>query len=173
MFKDEQLTEIVDLLSTLDEKKTKIYLGCDSVKHKIKGVWHATYATVMIVHKDGSKGCRIFSALSTERDYDTSKNRPALRLMTEVYKVTDLYLQLYPLIDQFDIEVHLDVNPDKEFGSSCVATQAAGYVLGMTGLEPKLKPDSWAASFGADGIGRGYQNRTVGTKPSRRLKSTG
>lgn len=29
------------------------------------------------------------------------------------------------------------------------------YVLGMTGIEPKLKPESWAASFGADGVAHG------------------
>lgn len=37
------------------------------------------------------------------------------------------------------------------------------YVLGMTGIEPKLKPESWAASFGADAIahGRGGYNEMV------------
>ena len=28
--------------------------------------------------------------------------------------------------------------------------QAAGYVLGMTGITPKLKPDAFSSSFAAD-----------------------
>lgn len=33
----------------------------------------------------------------------------------------------------------------------------------MTGVEPKLKPDSWAASFGADAVvhGRGTKDEVL------------
>jgi len=158
MFTEDQITDIVDLLITLSDD-TKIYLGCDSLRYKKNKKWMAKYATVLIVHKNGNNGCKIFQNISHERDYDVKKNRPSMRLMNEVYKVADLYLQLAPFIDQYDIEVHLDVNPDPKYGSSCVATQAAGYILGVTGITPKLKPDAFAASFGADGIGREFHNR--------------
>jgi predicted RNase H-related nuclease YkuK (DUF458 family) len=80
-------------------------------------------------------------------------------MMNEVSKVCQLYTQLAPFIDEYDIEIHLDINTDPKHGSNCAANEAAGFVLGMTGIEPKLKPESWAASFGADGIahGRGVQ----------------
>lgn len=82
-----------------------------------------------------------------------------MRMMNEVMKVCQLYTQLAPFIDEFAVEIHLDINTDAKHGSNCAANEAAGYVLGMTGIEPKLKPDSWAASFGADGVvhGRGVR----------------
>jgi len=158
-FTEKQILEIKSVLSGVDENLTKIYFGCDSLRMKKNKVWHAKYATVMIIHKNGKNGCRIFRDISWERDYDQNKARPALRLMNEVYKVSELFIQMHPFIKGYDIEVHLDVNPDERFGSSCVAKQAAGYILGVTGIHPKLKPDALAASFGADGIGRGFDLR--------------
>ena len=151
MFTQKQIEEIVDLLSTLDSN-TKVYLGCDSVRlHKGGRMW-GKYATVCIVHMNGKNGCRIFSHKSTEPDYDVKSNRPRMRMMNEVIKVCELYNQLIPFIDEYDIEVHLDINQDPKHGSNCAAQEAAGYVLGVTGLQPKLKPESWASSFGADHI---------------------
>jgi uncharacterized protein len=158
MLCENQLSDLVGLLSGLSSD-TKIYMGCDSIRYQKQGIWFAKYATVCIVHMDGNKGCRVFRTITHERDYDKSKKRPSLRLMNEVYKVVEMYQQLYPFIDEYDCEIHLDINTDPKHGSSCVATQAAGYVLGVTQQQPKLKPDSWAASFGADGIARGYDRR--------------
>jgi predicted RNase H-related nuclease YkuK (DUF458 family) len=110
---------------------------------------------VAIVHKDGNKGCKIFSNVSYEPDYDLKKDRPKMRMLNEVRKVCELYTQLAPFIDEYDIEIHLDINMDPKHGSNCAASEAAGYVLGVTGIEPKLKPESWAASFGADGVAHG------------------
>jgi predicted RNase H-related nuclease YkuK (DUF458 family) len=154
MFNQSQIEEIVDLLLTLSPD-TKVYLGCDSVRFNRGGRWYARYATVAIVHMNGKHGCRIFNNISVEPDYDLKKNRPKVRMMNEVTKVCQLYIQLAPFIDEFDIEIHLDINTDPKHGSNCAANEAAGYVLGMTGIEPKLKPDSWAASFGADAVVHG------------------
>jgi uncharacterized protein len=152
MFTKKQIEELVDLLLTLDNS-TKIYLGCDSVRFVKDGRKFARYATVAIVHMNGNKGCKIFSAKSIEPDFDVKKHRPSIRLMNEVMKVCELYNQLAPFIDEFDCSIHLDINTNPVYGSNCVATQAAGYVLGVTGLTQdkiKLKPEAWCASFGAD-----------------------
>lgn len=154
MFTQKQIEEIVDLLTTLTSD-TKIYLGCDSVRTFRNGRFYGRYATVCIVHKNGNKGCKIFSHSTTEPDYDLKQGRPKMRMMNEVQKVCQLYVQLAPFIDEFDIEIHLDINTDPRHGSNCAASEAAGYVLGMTGIKPKLKPQSWAASFGADGVAHG------------------
>lgn len=149
MFTQKQIEDIVDLLVTVDEN-TKIYLGCDSVryvKHKRK---MARFATVCIVHMNGKNGCRIFSNISHEPDYDMKPGKPKMRMMNEVIKVCELYNQLAPYIDQYDIEIHLDISNDPKQGSNCAANEAAGYVLSLTGVQPKLKPDSFASSFGAD-----------------------
>lgn len=149
MFTDTQTEELIDLLCDLGSD-TKIYLGCDSVRFKKNGAWFAKYATVAVIHKFGRNGCRVFRHISVERDFDVKKNRPSIRLMNEVRKVAELYTQLGPLIDGFDVEIHCDVNLDPIHGSNCVADQAAGYILGVTGIEPKMKPNAWAASFCAD-----------------------
>ena len=154
MFTKKQIEDLVDLLVTLDSN-TKIYLGCDSVRYVKDNRWSARYATVAIVHKNGNNGCRIFSHNSIEPDYDLKKNRPKMRMMNEVMKVCSLYTQIAPFIDEFDVEIHLDVNTDPMHGSNCAASEAAGYVLGMTGLHAKLKPESFAASYGADAVAHG------------------
>lgn len=158
MFTEIQITEIVDLLSTLNSE-TRVYLGCDSVKFVKNGRKYARYATIAVIHMNGNKGCRVFSNISVEPDYDAKLNRPSTRLMNEVAKVCQLYIQLVPFIDEYDIEIHLDIGLDPvKNASSCVATQAAGYVLGVTGLPEKnikFKPESWCSSIGADGIVHG------------------
>jgi predicted RNase H-related nuclease YkuK (DUF458 family) len=167
MFTEEQLNDIFELLTEVNGN-TKLYLGCDSIAYKRgvengKRIWYGKFATVLVVHMNGNNGCRIFRHVDHERVYDTKKNRPADRLMKEVYRTSALYNQLIGLIDGFETEIHLDVNPNKEHGSSCVVSQATGYILGTTGINPdsvKLKPEAFAASFGADGIGRGYHERS-------------
>lgn len=157
MFTQKQIEDIVDLLIECNNN-TKIYLGCDSIRYFKNNRAYGRYATVAIIHKNGKNGCKIFSDVSFEPDYDVKKNRPKMRMLNEVRKVCELYNQLIPFIDEYDVEIHLDINLDPKHGSNCAASEAAGYVLGMTGIEPKLKPESWAASFGADGVAHGKTN---------------
>jgi predicted RNase H-related nuclease YkuK (DUF458 family) len=152
MFTDKQLDELINLLCEVNSN-TKIYIGSDSVRFKKDGERFFRVCTVCVVHMNGRNGCRVFKHRTTHRDYDIKKSRPSQRLMTEVMQTCELYTQLAPIIDGFDIEIHADINPDEKHGSSCVAQQAAGYILGVTGLpedQIKLKPDAFVASFGAD-----------------------
>lgn len=155
MLTQNQIEKIVDVLATVD-KNTKIYLGCDSIRIRKNGRWYGKYATVAIIHKNGKSGCQIFSHKSVEPDYDVKQKgkqyRPKIRMMNEVAKVCQLYTQLIPFIDEYQVEIHLDISQDPKNASNCAAKEAAGYVLGVTGMQPKLKPDSFAASFGADHI---------------------
>jgi predicted RNase H-related nuclease YkuK (DUF458 family) len=72
-----------------------------------------------------------------------------MRLMNEVYKVADLYLQLSQEIPN-EIQVHLDINPSELHGSSCVINEAVGYIRGMCNVIPMVKPQAFAASYAAD-----------------------
>jgi len=130
--------------------ETKIYLGCDSERFRMNDVWYADYILAIVVHIDGKHGCKLFGEVVRERDYDQRKDRPATRLMTEVYKVSDLYLKLADVLDGRDVEVHLDINPDEDHGSSCVLNQAIGYIKGTCNVVPLVKPDAFAASYAAD-----------------------
>ena len=129
---------------------TKIYLGCDSERMRIDGVWHADYVLVIVVHINGNNGCKLFGEVQRERDYDQRVSRPSTRLMTEVYKVSELYLKLQDVLDGRDVEVHLDINPDEDHGSSVVISQAVGYIKGTCNVIPFVKPDAFAASYAAD-----------------------
>lgn len=151
MFTDKQINDIVELLVNLNND-TKVYLGCDSVRYAKGNKKMARFATVCIIHMNGKNGCRIFSNISHEPDYDTKPGKPKMRMMNEVIKVCELYNQLAPFIDSYDVEIHLDISTDPKQGSNCAASEAAGYVLGVTGVEPKLKPESFASSFGADHV---------------------
>jgi predicted RNase H-related nuclease YkuK (DUF458 family) len=44
----------------------------------------------------------------------------------------------------------LDINPDEMHGSSCVVSQAIGYIKGTCNVVPFVKPDAFAASYAAD-----------------------
>ena len=130
--------------------ETKIYLGCDSERIKIDGVWYADYILAIVVHINGNNGCKLFGEVQRERDYDQKYSRPSQRLMTEVYKVSDLYLKLAEVLEGREVEVHLDINPDEEHGSSCVISQAVGYIKGVCNVIPFVKPEAFAASYAAD-----------------------
>ena len=143
MFTQKQIEEIVDLLITLDEN-TKIYIGTDSVRYKKDGRSYAKFASVCVIHMNGRHGCKVFRHRSEEPDYDLKKNRPSMRMMNEVIKTCELYNQLAPFIDCYDVELHLDINLNPIYGSNCAAKQAAGYALGVTGVSEnavKFKPD--------------------------------
>jgi predicted RNase H-related nuclease YkuK (DUF458 family) len=104
----------------------------------------------VVIHKDGKHGAKVFGEITTERDYDQAKDRPRMRLMNEVMKAAQLYLDLADAIGDRQCEVHIDINPNHKHGSSCVISEAVGYIRGMTGVTPRVKPEAWAASIAAD-----------------------
>ena len=130
--------------------ETKIYLGADSERFQIGKEWFADYILVVVIHIDGRHGCKIFGSVERERDYEVKKNKPRMRLMNEVYKVADLYLKMADVLEDFDVEVHLDINPSEIHGSSCVINEAIGYIRGMCNVIPLVKPKAFAASYAAD-----------------------
>jgi predicted RNase H-related nuclease YkuK (DUF458 family) len=143
----------LDLVKTFinaQSPKTKIYLGCDSERVKINGTWYADYALAIVVHIDSCHGCKIFGEVVRERDYDQRVDRPSMRLMNEVYKVSDLFQRLAEVLEDRLVEVHLDINPNEMHGSSCVINQAIGYIKGTCNVIPMVKPRAFAASYAAD-----------------------
>jgi predicted RNase H-related nuclease YkuK (DUF458 family) len=136
---------------TNSSHESKIYIGGDSERIKLpNGKWVADYATVVVIHIDGKHGAKIFGEVTREPDFDHKIARPSLRLMNEVFKVQNLYSQLQEVIGYRHCEIHLDLNPDERHGSSCVVTQAVGYILGTCNIKAQVKPNAFAASIAAD-----------------------
>jgi predicted RNase H-related nuclease YkuK (DUF458 family) len=127
-----------------------VYLGADSERYNKNGRWMADYTLAVVVHHGGRHGCKIFGEVQTENDYDQRQDRPVVRLMNEVYKVSELYLKLVDALVDRHVEIHLDINPDEEHASNVVIQQAIGYIRGVCQMTPKVKPDAFAASFAAD-----------------------
>jgi predicted RNase H-related nuclease YkuK (DUF458 family) len=130
--------------------ETRIYLGCDSERLRVNGVWHADYVLAIVVHINGNNGCKLFGEVHRERVWDAKVSKPSMRLMTEVYKVSELYLKLAEVLEGRHVEVHLDINPNEMHGSSCVISQAIGYIKGTCNVVPFVKPEAFAASYAAD-----------------------
>jgi predicted RNase H-related nuclease YkuK (DUF458 family) len=129
--------------------ETKIYIGVDSERFRLNGVWYVDYISAVVVHFDGKHGCKIFGAVDRERDFGQSARKPKLRLMGEVYRAADLYLELSKEVAH-DMEVHLDLNPNEMYGSNVAVQEAVGYIKGMCGVIPMVKPNAPAASYCAD-----------------------
>lgn len=130
---------------------TKVYIGGDSERILVgDNKWVADYTLAIVVHINGNNGCKIFGEVQREPVYDQKRDRPRMRLMTEVYKIADLYLKLHEVMEDLDVEVHLDINPNEMHGSSCVINEAIGYIKGMCNVVPIVKPNAWAASTCAD-----------------------
>ena len=130
--------------------ETKIYIGGDSERFLIGKDWYADYIMVVVVHINGNNGCKIFGEVQRERDWDQKRDKPRMRLMNEVYKIADLYLKLHDVLEDREVQVHLDINPNEMHGSSCVINEAVGYIKGMCNVVPMVKPRAFAASYAAD-----------------------
>jgi predicted RNase H-related nuclease YkuK (DUF458 family) len=143
----------IDEVKSFIEKQSpqsKIYIGGDSEKVCVNDTWYADYTLVIVIHIDGKHGCKVFGEVHRERDYEHKKNKPRMRLMTEVMKVAELYLKLHEVLEDRDVQIHLDINPSEMHGSSCVINEAIGYIRGTCNVVPLVKPEAFAASYAAD-----------------------
>ena len=136
--------------NTSDE--TKIYIGCDSqrIRKRRKGKKIARYVTTVVCHIDGKRGARVFGGVSYHEIKDGDLSKPFTRLFKEAEMVVEVYEDLYDVLMDREVELHIDVNPDKMHGSNIVHGAAVGYILSITGIEPKVKPEAFAASCCAD-----------------------
>ena len=157
--------------------ETKIYVGGDSERHRVDGVWYADYTVCVVVHIDGCHGCKVFGQVTRERDYDQRKNKPHLRLMNEVYKIAELFLQIQDAVGERHCEVHLDINEKKTAVSNEVMDQAVGYIRSTCNVVPMIKPNSPAASFCADRFAeikqRDAESKNVSASRLKRRRKTG
>lgn len=143
------IDQVKEFIST-QSMESKIYIGGDSVRYPIGKEWFADYTLAIVIHIDGKHGCKLFGEVQTEKDFDQKVNRPRMRLMNEVYKISELYLKLCDVFEDREVEVHLDINPNSNYGSNCVINEAIGYIRGTCNVIPMVKPNAFAASSAAD-----------------------
>jgi len=161
--------ELVDYLQNLFDEQMeknrtlKVSIGTDS--QKIKGTLYK-FATVILITATEDlgggviwgRGGMIISATYNhdfmKKDVDGRKRDKELvneRMVFEVGKSIEVATQIAELLDVYEIplEIHADINPNPKHDSNKALQSAVGYILGM-GYEFKIKPESFAASNGAD-----------------------
>lgn len=149
MHKSINIEEVRDFIQA-QGPDTKIYIGADSERLLVGGKAVADYTLAIVVHINGKHGAKVFGEVHREPDYDQKRGKPRMRLMTEVYKVAELYLKLADVLEGRKVEIHLDINPDVKYGSNCVINEAVGYIKGVCNVTPMVKPNAFAASYCAD-----------------------
>jgi predicted RNase H-related nuclease YkuK (DUF458 family) len=127
-----------------------VYIGCDSIRFKKGGRWFAKYSVVVILHMDQRHGCKLFHKSEIQPDYGNLR----MRLMTEVGYAVETALELVDVIGDRVFQVHLDINPDEKHKSYVALKEAQGYVRGVMGFDPHVKPDGFAATHAADHVVR-------------------
>lgn len=127
-------------------QNSSVYIGADSIRHKKNGQWYAKYSTVIVVHMDSKRGCKLFHNSVDMPDYGNLRQR----LLNEVMYAIEAATEIIDHLGDRHLEIHLDVNPDPKHKSSVAVKEALGYVKGTLGLDAKIKPASFAATHAAD-----------------------
>lgn len=149
-------TEAIEAIKA-STPESAVYIGTDSVRFRKNGKWYARYATVVVLHKDMSKGCKVWHhkvVLPDSNDAGKEENMGArmARLLKEVEFTIDHALVVLPECGNRYVEIHLDVNPDPKTGSHIACNSAVGWVTGTLGISPKVKNEAWAATHAADHV---------------------
>jgi len=126
--------------------QSSVYVGTDSIRFRKNKQWYAKYSTVVIVHMDSKKGCRLFHESIDMPDYGNMKQR----LLTEVQMAVTTATEIIDIIGDRHLEIHLDINPNPKHKSSVAVKEALGWVKGSLGLDAKIKPSAFAATHAAD-----------------------
>lgn len=147
----ETMIEDAQAAIAMSSPTSRVYVGCDSVRYRRNGVWHAKYSTVIVLHVDGSKGCRLFHNTADLLDYGSIKQR----MLSEVGFAVEAALAIVDVVGDRPFEVHIDINKDPRHKSNVALKEAIGYVQGTLGFAPISKPDSWCATHTSDHVVRG------------------
>jgi predicted RNase H-related nuclease YkuK (DUF458 family) len=132
---DEFITEHIE-----DE----FYIGTDSQVH---GKTNTNFTTALIAYRRGTGG---YIICYTQRTQDKGHMRP--RLYSEAMRsLTAAYYLDTKIPQDIIINIHLDVNGNKEHKSNSCKEEIVGMIIGQgTRFRPHWKPDAWGSSKAAD-----------------------
>jgi predicted RNase H-related nuclease YkuK (DUF458 family) len=129
-------------------QETAIMIGTDSVRFKKNGIWYARYSTVIVLHIDQSRGCKLYHDTVEMPDYGSIKQR----MLNEVGFAVQHGLEILDDVGTRPFAVHCDINTNPKHKSNVALKEAQGYVMGTLGVMPQFKPQSQVASHCADHI---------------------
>jgi hypothetical protein len=149
-----QATDWAGVLTDVKESVTngcRIFVGADSVKEQKD----CTFVVTVCIYNPGAGGRYYF-----KRFKQPTKIFPSLRarIFQEAAEAIEVTLRLLGEIPDAPVEIHLDVNRDKQYATGTFSEQIVGYAKSI-GVDCKIKPDSWASSDIADKHTRSNFNR--------------
>lgn len=153
-FTPEQIiNEMIQFMLADDKRKYKITIGTDS---KDIGDGEADFVTAIVIHRVG-RGGRYFWRRLEKENLHTLRDRIWQEVITSLDLARDFIdlMKNYPAstrdgasqIPEFDFEVHIDVGNNGDTHE--LIQELVGFVR-ANNLEPKIKPDSYAATKVAD-----------------------
>jgi predicted RNase H-related nuclease YkuK (DUF458 family) len=131
-------------------KSSSIYIGADSIRYKKNGNWWAKYATVIVLHQDSKRGCKLFHSYVDMQDFGSIKQR----LLNEVMYAIEATYAVVDDVESRHLELHIDINPSPRHKSNVALKEALGWVKGSLGIDAVIKPNAWAATHAADHLVR-------------------
>ena len=162
IYDEEKFKERVKERILKASKSSSFYIGSDSSvyrrdrrdKHgnvlrdkngKVLVDKYAKYSLIFIIHYDSNKGCGWEQTVYELPEYGNLKQR----LLNEANYAIGLAVEIMDLIGDRHLEVHFDINPDPRHKSNVAVKEALAYARGM-GLDARIKPEAFAASYAAD-----------------------
>lgn len=142
---DKPITELVADAIIREQNegyRLKICVGSDSQVYQD----HITYATVIVVLREGKGGFMFIRNLKGNPNVRIKE-----RMLKEVAMSVEVAYEICHILEAYgvELEVHADINTDPKFESNVALKDAMGYILGM-GFVFKAKPDAFASSYCAD-----------------------
>ena len=155
--------EVLDMMGSVERllrAGQTVHIGTDAQKtHR-----RMEFVTVACVLNPG-KGGRVFYT----RRFDRKSISLFEKLSMETWFSLELALRMNEEFDlpleQKQIWVHVDANPDTRFDSSDYVKQLAGMVAG-SGFPVLVKPEAWCASHVADFAVKNKHNRVRLVQPA-------
>ena len=144
---DSEPTSFDDIVGKIKSNNSyEIHVGCDS--HKRGDTY--VFAVVIAGYVRRRGGTFYFHR---KRSKDNTLDSIPFRLMKETELALDIANILRSTFPAREINVHLDLNPDKRYLSSKILTSAVSWVNSY-GHNVIVKPYSWASSSLADAFAK-------------------
>ena len=148
---DNAVKYVLDHMAKDPDMEYKLYVGCDSQVTRNYNV----YATVIVIHKVGHGAHVIYTRDSIPK---TAKSGATGNIFVRLWGEVDrtLVISSYLLengLSADHIVIDFDFNKKGEHKSHAVMASALG-CASQIGLEARVKPDAWSATYAANKLCR-------------------
>lgn len=156
---NEEISDVQSFIKgAISDGGKDVHVGTDSQQNgKV-----TEYVTVIVILSPGKGGRAIYSREKVPRVKSLRE-----RLHKEVWMSTTLAMELTAtpdigesLLQNNELSIHIDANPNAKFKSSAYVKELVGLAVGQ-GFRAILKPDSWASSHAADHVVKSQLGKKV------------